>query len=627
MKTSIATVSLSGDLREKLSAIAEAGFDGVEIFETDFLSFDRSPADVGHMIADAGLAVSTFQPFRDFEGMPEAQRGRELERAERKFDLMQEMGADLLLVCSNMSPASLGGIDRAAADFRELGERAEARGLRIGYEALAWGRHVDDYRDAWEIVRRADHPAVGLILDSFHTLARGTELAPIRAIPKDKIFLVQVADAPRLEMDLRSWSRHYRCMPGQGELDLTAFMEALDATGYDGFLSLEIFNDLFRAGSASAVAVDGRRSLIYMLDELERRKPAPERRRAVLPDKARCRGVAFIEFAVDEGGAGELGGLFGTLGFRRAGTHKSKDVTLWRQGAINLVINCEKEGFAQASYLAHGPSVCALGIEVEDAAATVARARALLARPFHQPAAPGELDIPAFRGVGGSLIYLIEPTGALGRVWETEFDLIEAAGENGGAGLTTVDHVSQSMGYDEMLSWLLFYTSVFDLETTEELDIADPAGMVRSRAVQTKDGALRITLNATQSHRTQAALFLRQVFGAGVQHVAFATDDILATMKRLKAAGLKPLAIPDNYYDDLEARLGLAPALVAELHQNGILYDRSEAGEYFQVYTRSFDERFFFEIVERRGYADFGAANAPIRLAAQARAARPAGPG
>ena len=158
MKTSIATVSISGDLSEKLAAIAAAGFDGVEIFEADLLTYDATPREVGGMVRDAGLELTLFQPFRDFEGMPEPQRARAFDRAERKFDLMGELGADLILVCSNTSPVALGGIDRAAADLRELGERAAARGIRIGFEALAWGRHVNDHRDAWEIVRRADHP-------------------------------------------------------------------------------------------------------------------------------------------------------------------------------------------------------------------------------------------------------------------------------------------------------------------------------------------------------------------------------------------------------------------------------------------------------------------------------------
>ncbi len=157
MKTSIATVCLSGGLNEKLQAIAAAGFRGVEIFESDLLSYNGTPADVAKEMADLGLKAITFQPFRDFEGMPEPQRTRTFDRAERKFDLMQEIGCDLLMVCSNVSPESLGGVDRAAADFHALGERAAKRGLRVGFEALAWGRHINDYRDAWEVVRRADH--------------------------------------------------------------------------------------------------------------------------------------------------------------------------------------------------------------------------------------------------------------------------------------------------------------------------------------------------------------------------------------------------------------------------------------------------------------------------------------
>ena len=258
MKTSIATVSIAGDLAEKFAAISAAGFDGVEIFENDFLAFDGSPREVGRMAADAGLAITLFQPFRDFEGLPEPQRSRAFDRAERKFDVMQELGTDLMLVCSSVSPVSLGGIDRAAADFHELGKRAAKRGLRVGYEALAWGRHVNDHRDAWEIVRRADHPNIGLVLDSFHTLARKIDLGSIRSIPADKIFIVQLADAPLIEMDLLYWSRHFRNMPGEGDLPVREFMQAVAATGYDGYVSLEIFNDQFRGGSAKAISIDGR---------------------------------------------------------------------------------------------------------------------------------------------------------------------------------------------------------------------------------------------------------------------------------------------------------------------------------------------------------------------------------
>ena len=303
MKTSIATVSLSGGLGEKLEAIAAAKFDAVEIFENDLLSYGGTPADVRKAVRDLGLQIVTLQPFRDFEGMPDDKRARAFARAERKFDVMQELGCDLLMICSNVSPDSLGGIDRAAADLHELGERAPRRGLRVAFEALAWGRHINDYRDAWEAVRRADHPAVGLVLDSFHILARKTDLGAIRAIPGDRIFLVQIADAPLLQMDYLSWSRHFRNFPGQGDLPLIDFMEALAATGYDGALSLEIFNDQFRAGSARSVAVDGHRSLRLPPRPAGEHGTAPVPGMPRLPPRARCIGVEFIEFAVDEDSA------------------------------------------------------------------------------------------------------------------------------------------------------------------------------------------------------------------------------------------------------------------------------------------------------------------------------------
>ncbi|GIK80780.1 MAG: 4-hydroxyphenylpyruvate dioxygenase [Alphaproteobacteria bacterium] len=623
METAIATVSLSGALNEKLAAIAAARFRGVEIFENDLLSFDGTPRDVRRMVADLGLEIVTFQPFRDFEGMPGVQRERAFARAERKLDVMQELGCDLLLVCSNVSPDSLGGIDRAAADLHALGERAAQRGLRIGFEALAWGRHIADYRDAWEAVRRAGHPAVGLVLDSFHTLVRGTDLRALRAIPADRIFLVQLADAPLLDMDYLSWSRHFRSFPGQGDLPVIDFMEGLQATGFDGLVSLEIFNDQFRAGSPRSVAIDGHRSLIYLMDRLRARTGVAVAGFEPLPPRAACLGVEFIEFALEERGAAALEALLAGLGFHRAGVHKSKSVTRWRQGGINLVINTEKEGFAHSYYITHGASVCALGLKVDDAAATLDRARRLLDRPFRQAVGPGELEIPAVRGLGGSLIYFVDPKSELGAVWDIEFTPTAASGPD--AGLTAIDHVSQSMHYEEMLTWLLFYTSLLDVAKTPAQDVVDPGGLVKSQVVQSADGSLRIALNASQSPRTLSSRFLDEFFGSGVQHIALATRDIFATVARLAANGVRLLPIPENYYDDLAAKTELAPDLLVRLQESNVLYDRDGDAEYFQAYTATFEDRFFFEIVERRGYRGFGAANAPIRLAAQARRAQAMG--
>lgn len=623
MQTAIATVSLPGTLDEKLAAIAAAKFRGVEIFENDLLSFNGTPAEVRRMVEDLGLRTITFQPFRDFEGMPAPRRERNFARAERKFDLMQELGCDLLLICSNISPEAVGGIDRAAEDFRELGERAARRGLRVAFEALAWGRHINDYRDSWEVVRRADHPAVGLVLDSFHILVRGTDLNPIRAIPKERIFLVQIADAPLLDMDYLSWSRHYRCFPGQGDLAVDDFMAALQATGFDGLISLEIFSDRFRAGSARSVAVDGQRSLLFMFDKLRQATGSPVRGVRPLPPPSAVKGIEFLEFAMDDATAGDFEAVLSGLGFARAGIHKSKDVAHWRQGGINLVVNREKEGFAHSFNIAHGPSVCAVALRVDDAAATVERAVRLLDRPFSQAVGPGELDIPAVRGVGGSLIYFVDGKTELGRLWDVDFvPASPSAGPD--AGLTRIDHISQSMYYEEMLAWLLFYTSLFDLKKAPVHDVIDPGGIVQSQVVESAGAELRLVLNASQSRQTLAARFVDELFGSGVQQIAFACDDIFAAAERVSANSVALLPIPENYYNDLEARIDLDAGLLARLRAANILYDRDGAAEFFHAYTRTLPGGFFFEIVERRGYGGYGAVNAPIRLAAQARLARPA---
>jgi 4-hydroxyphenylpyruvate dioxygenase len=564
------------------------------------------------MCRDLGLTICAFQPFRDFEGMPEPQRSRNFARAARKFDLMKELQTDLMLICSNISPASLGGIDRAAADFRELGDLAAQHGMRVGFEALAWGAHVNDYRDAWEIVRRANHPSIGVILDSFHALAPAFPVSAIASIPADKIFLVQLADAPKLGLDVLSWSRHFRCFPGQGDLPVAEFMEAVQATGYSGAWSLEIFNDQFRAGSAVRTATDGLRSLILLQDQLAK-TPAD-----ALQPKTSTRGVGFIEFAVNETKATDLATLVSQLGFHKTGAHRSKDVERWSQGAIELVINSEPDGFAHSHYVTHGPGVCAIALDVGNTKQAMARAEALQARTFYQPVGPGELEIPAIHGVGGSLLYFLE---AAGKNWDVDFEPLQS---NAGTDhLSVVDHISQSMPYDEMLSWLLFYTGILDLQRLPQMEIPDPVGLVQSQALISANQSLRIILNGSSATRTLSNRFISEFFGSGVQHIAFLCDNIFSAVADMRKRGAKFLRIPDNYYDDVEAKYGLDAELMAALRDNQILYDREGDGEFFQIYTPSFDERFFFEIVERRNYQGFGAANAGIRLAAQTRDARP----
>jgi 4-hydroxyphenylpyruvate dioxygenase len=623
MRTAIATVCVSGNLPEKLEAIAAAGFRAVEIFENDLIAYPGSPADVRRICADLGLTIVTCQPFRDFEGMPAEKRQRTFDRAERKFDLLQELGSDLLFVCSSLAPDAMGGIDRLAADFHELGERAARRNLRVGYEALAWARHIFDYRDAWEIVRRCDHKSVGLVLDSFHAISRKIDLAPIRNIPGDRIFLVQLADAPRLDMDLLSWSRHWRCLPGQGDFDLVTFMDALETTGYDGYLSLEIFNDRFRAGSARAVARDGRRSLIALMDETTRRIAGPIRDALDMPAPQAVEGVEFIEFAVSAAETPAFETMLRALGFAKTGQHRSKWVSLFSQGNIRIVVNCDDDGFAHSYQITHGTSVCAVALNVADAGATIARATALLDDPHRGAVGPGELDIPAMRGLGGSLLYFVDRQSPLAR-W-AEVDFLPTGETATGHGLFEVDHISQTMQYEEMLTWLLFYTSLFSSRKTPSQAVIDPGGVVQSQVIESgieEDGkGLRLVLNGSQSTQTLSARFVTDFFGSGVQHIALSTRDIRQTVAAVMAAGVAMLPIPENYYDDLEARTDLSLEEIAELKTLNILYEKDAGGTFLHAYTTTLAGGFFFEIVERKGSTGYGAANAGIRLAAQARLA------
>jgi 4-hydroxyphenylpyruvate dioxygenase len=625
MKTSIATVSISGNLREKLEAIAAAGFDGIEIFEQDFIADAGSPREIGDLIRDHGLEITLFQPFRDFEGLTGDARRKVFDRAKHKFDLMAELGTDLILVCSSVHPDALGGIDRAADDFRELGGIAAERGLRVGYEALAWGRHVNDHRDAWEIVRRADHPNVGLILDSFHTLARGIDPETIRRIPGDKVFFVQLADAPRIDMDPLYWSRHFRNMPGEGDLPVTAFMRAVAATGYDGPVSLEIFNDQFRGGSPKGLARDGYRSLIALMDDVRRVEPDVRMDLPEIPARVLVEGVEFIEFATKGEEAAALTDLLRAMGFVHAGDHIAKDVALWQQGDIRVIVNREQTGFAHSAYATHGTTICDVGLRVADAAATADRAVALGAQTFAQPVGPGELEIPAIRSVGGSVMHFIDGGSGLSDVWDVEFRPTGAAAADS-AGLTRVDHVAETMNYDEMLSWSLFYTSIFEMTRTAMVDVIDPDGLVRSQAIKTPDGRARITLNGAETHRTLAGSFLAESFGGAVQHVAFATDDIFAAARRMARAGFEPLPMTGNYYGDLDARFTLDAGKLAEMQALNILYDEDAEGAFYQFYSRPFAGGLFFEVVQRvSGYDGYGAPNAPFRIAAQKRILRTKG--
>lgn len=636
MRRSIATVCLSGTLEEKLEAIASARFDAVEIFENDFINHHGSAADVRRMCHDLGLGIDLYQPFRDFEGVSDEQFRRNLDRVERKFDLMEELGAPLLLVCSNVSPTAIADPTHSAAQLHELAERAARRNLAIGFEALAWGRHVRHYEQAWQIVKAADHPHLGIVLDSFHMLSLGDDPAGITAIPGDKIAFVQLADAPVKHMDVLQWSRHYRCFPGQGNFDLTTFMEKLLLTGYAGPLSLEVFNDHFRAAPTRPTAIDAYRSLLYLEEAVRDRLAQPAdnptlsaARQATAnrlelftpPPLPALDGLAFIEFAVDTEAERALAQVLAALGFRRAGKHRSKAVTLYRQGEIDIILNAEPSSFARSHFLQHGPSICALGIATEDNLRALNRATAYGCPRFEGRIGPNELKIPAVRAPDGSLIYFVPSSHGSKRLFEIDFLLEDETGPTAAVTeLNSVDHIALGLSQLRQDAWVLFYRTVLGAQPGESMDLVDPYGLISTRGVATADRKLRFVLNVSESDSTHTARTMSQLAGASVHHISFGCADIFATVKKMRDRGVSFIPISPNYYLDLPTRFALDDGFVAQLQALGILYDRSEDGEYLHVYTTIFADRFFFEIVQRvGGYDGYGEANAPARMVSHMR--------
>ena len=617
LRWSIATVCMGGTLEVKLAAAARAGFRTIEIFENDLTFFSGKPREVRAMAQDLGLEIIALQPMRDFEGMPEPMRARNFERAQRKFDLMEELGTKLLCICSNVAEDALGDPERSSADLAELADLAARRGFRIGFEALAWGRHVHDWMQAWDIVRRADRPNLGVVLDSFHAFVRKNPIAPMAQIPGDKIALVQVADAPGILMDPMSLSRHHRCFPGQGDWPITDFLEVTIGTGYNGPISLEIFNDQFRGAPAASIARDGMRSLEVCGEALNQRratqKSPPLTISRPLPAPAKVSGVEFIEFVTSAAQSPRLVAELEGLGFRRVARHRSKDVDLFRQNDINIVVNREQDGFSHSFYLVHGTSVCALALRLDDPARAIERANALGAPTYFGRIGPGEASIPAVAGVENSLLYFMKESEHSS--WDQDFLFLDAPAHAGP--LLRVDHLNNMVRRSELLSWVTFYKAALGFTEEPQVELADPYGAFFSRVVRSTDGSVRIPLNIADGGSTSVSRFIENFGGGGVQQIALSTDDLIAFVESARAKGVQFLDIPDNYYDDLSARYDLEPELIERMRDLDILYDRHKGGEFFHIYTRMFDQRFFFEVVQRRNYDLFGAANTPVRLAAQ----------
>ncbi len=602
-RTALATVCISGTLEDKLDAAAAAGFDGVEIFEPDLVASALSPSEIGARCTGLGLSIDLYQPFRDLDSTDPERFAHNLRRAERKFELMAELGTELILVCSAVAPDAVADLDRLAAQLHAAAERAAAHGMRIAYEALAWGTKISTYEQSWEAVRRGDHPALGLCLDSFHILSRGSDPAGIDAIPGEKLFFLQLADAPHMDMDVLQWSRHYRLFPGQGVWDLPAFLGHVLAAGYTGPLSLEVFNDVFRQSDPRRAAVDAHRSLLALREAAVPHVPAAARVGVEYPPPVPdLSGFAFTELTVDAASGVAVAGLLGTLGFTHTGRHRSKRVQLWQQGAARVLLN-------EAS--PDGAAVAALGIETADPTTAAGRAAALLAPPLPQHHGPAEADLLGVTAPDGTAVFFCH-TATEGVSWLADFTPTGA--EAPADAITHIDHVALTQPFDSFDEAALFYRALLGLSTQHASEVAAPFGLVRNRAVSDRALTVRVCLSVSALRRGDWAPGV-----ADPQHIAFACPDVLALARRARAAGAPLLSIPDNYYDDLDARL--APPDIDELRELGVLYDRDADGEFRHFYTQVIGGRVFFEAVQRTGgYAGYGEVNGPVRMVAHRRA-------
>ncbi|WP_327036884.1 sugar phosphate isomerase/epimerase and 4-hydroxyphenylpyruvate domain-containing protein [Microbacterium sp. CH12i] len=415
MRTSIATVCLSGGLVEKLHACAAAGFDGVEIMDADLIAATESPEEIRALCARLGLRIEMFQPFRDVEGTADDVFADTLRRAEAKFEIMNRLGTDLMLVCSNVGTATIDDDEIVARQLGELADRAAVHGIRLAYEALAWGKYVDDYRRTWEIVKRADRANLGVCLDSFHILSLAHDSAGIEDIDASKIFFLQLADAPALDMDVLSWSRHHRLFPGEGNFDLVKFMTHVVRAGYAGPWSLEVFNDTYRQTDTVRTAAHAHRSLVWLADRTAAANGWDDGR---LGEPQRATGLDFVEIAGSD--LAEVDELLAQLGFAFEGRHRSKPVRLWSAGSARIILN---------EQVRHDePLLSGIGLLVADAEAAVDRAVALGSTTVFRRTYEGEQDL---RGVaapdGTQMFWSSHPAGSS---WLQEFE--------GGTGASTV---------------------------------------------------------------------------------------------------------------------------------------------------------------------------------------------
>ena len=608
MRRGIATVSLSGLLADKLTAIAAAGFDGIELFDNDLVSSPLSPREVRSRCADLGLTIDLFQPVRDVQGVAPERFDAVLHRVRTKLEVMTALGTSTFLACSNVDPSSSADPDLTAEQLHRVGVLAEEYGVTVAFEALAWGAHLNRVGQAWDAVVRADHPAVTLAVDTFHMLARGDTGAALAGIPGSRIGFLQVADAPLLDMNVLEWSRHFRCFPGEGTLDVTGVVAATLAAGYAGPLSLEVFSDVVREADPAVTAREAMRSLVFLEDQvagvLGGAVPVAGASLASAPPPARRTDAAFVEVA------GALP-LLEDLGFALAGRHRTKPVTWWRSGDANVVVN-ETPRLAGSA-----DQSSALGVVAPPVGAVAARAKALLWPAVDRTRGEGEALLPGITSPSGLHVFVSAAPGE-DDDWRRDFEpLVDraaapASGAGDSPGLLGIDHVGVAVPPEHFNQEMAFFRTLFDLAPGTVEEFIEPHGRLRSRALRPVAGDLRVVLNVED-------VAPGHVRRPGINQVAFACTDVVGQVRALRARGVSLMEVPDNYYVDLDARFGLPRAFLDELREHQLLYDRVGEGELLHAYTAVLPTGFYVELLERRGgYDGYGSAGTHVRLAAQA---------
>lgn len=324
-------------------------------------------------------------------------------------------------------------------------------------------------------------------------------------------------------------------------------------------------------------------------------------------------GFEFVEYTAPD--TAELGHLFERLGFSCIARHRSKDVSLYRQGSINFIVNAEPNSLAQQFARQHGPSACAMAFRVKDAARALRDAVLAGAREVKGTIGPMELNIPAIEGIGGSLIYLVDRH-AGASIYDIDFDMPPGADPfPGGVGLLEIDHLTHNVSKGRMDYFYDFYCRVFNFREHQYFDITGEYTGLTSRALSAPCGKIRIPINESKFEEgsgqvDQIQEFIQQYRGEGIQHVALRTDDILATWDRLHANHLKFMTPPpDTYYEMLEERLPGHGQNIEELQRRGILLDGANGRFLLQIFTETLIGPIFFEIIQRKGDDGFGQGN------------------